>query len=108
MDRRFADLQRAIQGDAALRDRAHLVSISIDPAHDTADVIRAHAAARGADPRTWSYLTGSQPSIDRVTSRTITHNLRTAIVDMQGRLVKVYSGNDWTVDDVLADLRRAP
>ena len=121
MDRRFAELQRAIQADPALRARAHLVSISIDPAHDTGDVIRAHAAARGADPATWSYLTGSQPSIDRVTSRfgvsriddkdaagTITHNLRTAIVDTQGRLVKTYSGNDWTVDAILADLRRAP
>lgn len=120
MDRRFAELQRAIQADAALRDRAHLISISIDPSHDTGDVIQAHAKARGADAATWSYLTGSQPSIDRVTSRfgvstitdtdaakTITHNLRTAIVDARGRLVKVYSGSDWTVDAVLADLRRA-
>lgn len=120
MDRRFADLQHAIAADPALRDRAHLVSISFDPAHDTSDVIRAHARARGANPATWSYLTGSRPSIDRVTSRfgvstiddkdgapTITHNLRTAIVDPKGRLVKVYSGSEWTVDGVLADLRRA-
>ena len=121
MDRRFADIQRAIAGDAALRDRAHLVSISFDPARDTQDVIRAHARARGADPATWSYLTGTKAAIDAVTSRfgvstidekdtaqTITHNLRTAIVDTQGRLVKVYSGNEWTVDDILTDLRRAP
>ena len=120
MDRRFADLQRAIAADPALRDRAHLVSISFDPAHDTPEVIRRHAAARGADPKTWSYLTGSQAAIDRVTSRfgvstidekdtaqSITHNLRTAIVDPKGRLVKVYSGNEWTVDAVLDDLRRA-
>ena len=51
MDRRFADLQRAIAADPGLRDRAHLVSISFDPAHDTGDVIRAHARARGADPK---------------------------------------------------------
>ena len=37
--------------DPRLRDRAHLVSVSFDPAHDTADVIRAHAKARGADPQ---------------------------------------------------------
>jgi protein SCO1/2 len=120
MDRRFADLQRVIAADPALRDRAHLVSITFDPAHDTGAVIRAHAKARGADPRVWSYLTGSRPSIENVTSRfgvstipdkdnaqIITHNLRTAIVDAKGRLVKVYSGNEWTVDAVLADLRRA-
>ena len=120
MDRRFADIQRAIAGDPELRDRAHLVSISFDPAHDTQDVIRTHAKARGADSKTWSYLTGTRAAIDQVTSRfgvstidekdtaqSITHNLRTAIVDPQGRLVKVYSGNDWTVDAILADLRRA-
>ena len=118
MDRRFADVQRAIHADPALRDRAHLVSISFDPVHDTPEVIRKHAAGRGADPLTWSYLTGGKDAIDRITSRfgvstidekdtaqSITHNLRTAIVDPQGRLVKVYSGSEWTVDGILADLR---
>jgi cytochrome oxidase Cu insertion factor (SCO1/SenC/PrrC family) len=68
----------------------------------------------------WSYLTGNAAAIDRLTSRfgvstildadspaTITHNLRTAVIDAQGRLVKIYSGNDWTVDGLLADLREA-
>jgi cytochrome oxidase Cu insertion factor (SCO1/SenC/PrrC family) len=35
----------------------------------------------------------------------ITHNLRTAIVDAEGRLVKVHTGNAWTPADVLADLQ---
>lgn len=121
MDRRFADIQRAIVADPALAARAHLVSISFDPVHDTPEVIRAHARTRGADPRTWSYLTGTKAAIDHLTSRfgvstideqdtaqTITHNLRTAIVDRRGRLVKIYSGNEWTVDAILADLQRAP
>ena len=119
MDRRFADVQRALAADPALRDRAHLVSISFDPAHDTPEVIRGHARMRGAEAATWSYLTGAPAAIDRLTSRfgvstigekdtaqSITHNLRTAIVDPQGRLVKVYSGNEWTVEAILADLRR--
>jgi protein SCO1/2 len=120
MDRRFADVQRAIAADPGLRDRAHLVSVSFDPARDTVDTIRAHAVARGADPRTWSYLTGSQAAVDRFTSRfgvstineadgaqTITHNLRTAVVGPDGRLIKIYSGSEWTVEGLLADLRHA-
>ena len=119
MDRRFGELQRAIAGDARLRDRAHLVSVSVDPGYDTQAVIRAHAKARGADPRTWSYLTGSPAAIGHFMSRfgiwaatgddvlTITHNLRTAVVDRRGRLVKVHSGNEWTVAAMLADLREA-
>jgi cytochrome oxidase Cu insertion factor (SCO1/SenC/PrrC family) len=37
-------------------------------------------------------------------ARDITHNLRTAIVDGDGRIVKVYTGNDWSPNQVLADL----
>jgi protein SCO1 len=120
MDRRFADLQRAIAADRSLAGRAHLASISFDPSFDTPDVIAAHARARGADPHTWSYLTGNRDAIEHLTSRfgvsiiseadasqPITHNLRTAIVDPRGRLVKVYSGNEWTVDALLRDLREA-
>jgi protein SCO1 len=120
MDRRFGELQRAIAADARLRDRVHLVSVTFDPAHDTPAVIQAHATARGADPQTWSYLTGPAAAIERFTSRfgvsavagtdaaqTITHNLRTAVIDRQGRLMTIHSGNEWTVDELLADLRKA-
>jgi protein SCO1 len=120
MDHRFQELQRAILADAALRERVHLVTVSFDPQHDTPDVIRRHAADRGADPQTWSYTTGTPAAIDHLTSRfgvslideddggaTIGHNLRTAVVDRKGRLVKIYSGNDWSAETLLADLRDA-
>jgi len=37
--------------------------------------------------------------------KNITHNLRTAIVDAKGTLVKSYTGNEWTPEQVLADLK---
>ena len=118
MDRNFETLQKAIKGDALLRARAHLVTISFDPAYDTTAVIRRHAEAAGADPAVWSYLTGTPAAIETMTSRfgvsaipdkespgTITHNLRTAIVDTDGRLVTIYTGNEWTPEALLNDLR---
>jgi protein SCO1/2 len=118
MDRHFAELQRRVAGDATLRERVHLASISFDPRHDTPQTIAAHARERGADPRIWSYLTGDAAAIDHLTSRfgvsaieehdapeSITHNLRTAVIDPRGRLVKIYTGNEWTVDGLLDDLR---
>ncbi|MGH9409586.1 MAG: SCO family protein [Vicinamibacterales bacterium] len=118
MDSHFQELQHAIKADAALKGRVHLVSISFDPAHDTPEVIKAHAAMRGADPSVWTYATGTPAAIAHLTSRfgvsakqvageLITHNLRTAIVGRDGRLVTIYSGNDWTVAAVLGDLRKA-
>jgi protein SCO1/2 len=118
MDRHFGELQRAVLADAALRDRVHLVSVTFDPVHDTPSAITAHAAERGADPRIWSYLTGTPATIEHLTSRfgvsaieehdapaSITHNLRTAIVDPKGRLVTIYNGNEWTVEGLLHDIR---
>src|SRR5205085_10273657 len=117
MDRRFASMQQPLRDDASLED-VRLVTVSFDPATDTPPVLKAHARQLNADPARWTFLTGDRDEIDRFASRfgvqvsralndprDITHNLRTAVVDADGRLVKVYTGNDWTADQVLADLR---
>jgi protein SCO1/2 len=117
MDRHFATLQRAIAAHAALRGRVQLLSVSFDPEHDTPPVLKAHARALRADPAVWTFATATPKTMDEVAgefgvfvSRTagadgpITHSLRTAIVDPDGRLVKIYDGNAWTPDQVLADL----
>jgi protein SCO1 len=117
MDQHFAAIQKKMKDDPALRGRVHLVSISFDPINDTPPVLKAHAKKLGADPGTWTFLTGDRDEIDKFAmrfgvsvarattdQRDITHNLRTAIVDAGGKLVKVYVGNEWTPDQALADL----
>jgi hypothetical protein len=37
----------------------------------------------------------------------IIHNLRTAVIDRHGRLVKVLHGSDWTPDQLLKEIRAA-
>jgi protein SCO1/2 len=121
MDRHFAALQKQLKTDpslAGLHGRVHLVSVSFDPATDTPAVLKTHAATVGADPRMWTFLTGDRDDIDRFGSRfgvqvaramadqrDITHNLRTAVIDAHGNLVKIYAGNEWTPDQVLSDLK---
>jgi len=119
MDRKFAAVQRAIAADAALKDTVHLVSVSFDPAYDTPSVLKAHATALGADPQLWSFATAPAPVIQGFASRfgvsvvdeggnaPITHNLRTAVIDRQGRLVTTYSGSDWLPETLVKDLRDA-
>src|SRR5262245_60045461 len=117
MDRHFAAMQQPLQDDPALR-RVRLVTVSFDPAGDTPPVLKRHARELKADPARWTFLTGDRDEIDRFASRfgvsiaramndprDITHNLRTAIVGADGRLVKVYIGNDWSPEQVLADLK---
>lgn len=42
------------------------VSISVDPAHDTPEVLKAHAERLGADALRWSFLTGDADAISRI------------------------------------------
>ena len=119
MDQNFATIQRAVAEDSLLRGRVRLVSISIDPAHDTPAVLAAHAKKRSADENVWTFLTGDVPTLQRFAGRfgvgiirpegasDITHNLRTTLIDPAGRVLKIYPGGDWTPGTVLADLRAA-
>jgi protein SCO1/2 len=117
MDRHFASIQQVIKSDPALK-KVHLVSVSFDPITDTPPILKKHARELSADLSRWSFFTGDRDEIDRFSARfgvsvsralddplNITHNLRTAIVDANGKLVRVYTGNEWTPAQVLADLR---
>ena len=117
MDRHFATLQKTLKEDPAL-DNVHLVTVSFDPARDTPPVLKAHAKELGADLKRWTFLTGDRDVVDQFAARfgvsvaramndprDITHNLRTAIVGADGTLMKVYTGNEWTPDQLIADLK---
>jgi protein SCO1 len=117
MDRHFASLQKTMKDDAALKD-VHLVTVSFDPTTDTPAVLKAHAKTLNADLKHWTFLTGDRDAVDQFAARfgvsvsralndprDIGHNLRTVIIGADGTLVKTYTGNDWSPEQVLADLR---
>jgi protein SCO1/2 len=118
MDRHFAAIQTELESDPALRS-VRLASVSFDPETDTPAVLKSHAARLGADPARWSFLTGDRDEIDQFATRfgvsvvrelndqgDITHTLRTAVVDGDGHLFKVYTGNAWTPEQVITDLKQ--
>lgn len=120
MDRNFKAVKEEALRDPALRDRIHLLSISFDPEFDRPKVLKGHADRAGADGAVWSFVTGDRDDIDRFASRfgvsviregqsavDIVHNLRTAVIDPDGRLVRILGGNDWKPADLLRELRTA-
>ena len=81
-------------------------------------MLRAHAKEVDADLKTWTFLTGDEKAVDAFASkfgvyvvrnpndqRDITHNLRTAVIGPDGAIKKIYTGNEWTPDEILADLK---
>jgi cytochrome oxidase Cu insertion factor (SCO1/SenC/PrrC family) len=53
----------ALQQAFAAEDDVRLVSISVDPEHDTPDVLTRYAAGLGAHPQRWLFLTGDKAHI---------------------------------------------
>lgn len=120
MDQNFAAVQKTIKSTPDLAD-VRLVSVSFDPEYDTPAELRKHAQALGADPAVWKFVTATPEEMDKLTGRfgvhverddqksiNITHNLRTAVISPDGRVVKVHSGTDWTPAQLVADLKAAP
>jgi protein SCO1/2 len=117
MDRHFFTIQDKLKAEHN-ELKVALLSVSFDPVTDTPAVLKKHAQKLGADPKIWTFLTGDRDDIDQWASRfgvsvsramndarDITHNLRTAIIDRQGNLVQTYTGNEWSPEQALADVR---
>src|SRR5262245_47384877 len=118
IDRRFGEVQSLAARDPSLKDKIKLLSISFDPAFDRAEVLRAHAKKAGADPAVWRFATAGEAAVDRLAAEfginvireadgTITHNLRTAVIDPSGHVVSIVDNNSWTADELLLALRNA-
>ena len=120
MDRNFAEVQQIVAETPELAD-VRLVSVTLDPEFDTPAVLKKHAEALKADPVRWHFVTGQKDEVLAFAKRfgvtaeppseaggMMVHNLRTAIIDAQGRLVKTYSGTSWTPAELVADLKAAP
>jgi protein SCO1/2 len=121
MSKNFAQILEQTQGDPKLSNSTHLLSISIDPEYDKPAVLRAYGVACAGNPHPfehWEFASGTPEQVRKVAeffglrywteSGQIVHALVTALIGPDGKVVKIYRGNDWQPADVLADLRALP
>lgn len=99
-----------------------LLSLSFDPDFDSPAVLTRYAkSARGANPDRWLFgvlgtntLATLAPQVDLMLNReggSISHNLRTVVLDPKGRIHRQFDGNDWTPEqlaDALAEAATQP
>ena len=118
MDRRFAEVQKIAASDPALAGKVRLLSVSFDPKFDRAEILKAHAKKLGADPAVWRFATADEELVDRFAAEfgvnvirekdgTITHNLRTAVIDPTGHVRSIVDNNAWTADELVRSLKDA-
>jgi protein SCO1/2 len=108
ISRNFQALQERLS--KAVPGMYRLLSISTDPKFDSPEVLKNYAALYHADEKYWTFATGSEEQINSVATLfglvhepeggMISHNLRTALIGADGRLVHVWKSNVWTPYEV--------
>jgi protein SCO1/2 len=118
MSTNFAQVNGALQSDPDLKKKAHLLSVTLDPEYDRPEVLRSYGAAyAGGKFDDWDFATGDPADVRRFAeffglmyqrdNGQLIHSLRTAVVTPDGKLYKIYRGNEWKPEDVLRDLKDA-
>lgn len=124
MSNNFAAVDKQLQGDATTYDKTHLLTISFDPDYDTPKVMRSYGAGhtgRYSDEtfQHWEFLTGSKDEVKGIAQffglryfhdtesadEQVIHSLRTAVIGPDGKLFKLYRGNEWKPPEIAADLK---
>jgi len=119
--RNFAALEKQMATNPALYGTTHLLCVSFDPDHDTPERLRAYGVTYiGSDARGvfshWDFAVPEKPVLAEMakffdlgmtneTDSTITHTLSTTLIGPDGKVVRFYPGNEWTAEQVLADVK---
>ena len=118
----FAVIDRQLAADPVLYAKTHLLCVSFDPDHDTPARLRAYGAEYiGSDAKNafthWDFGVPTKPEllemakyfdvgITQGPDNTITHTLSTTLIGPQGKVAQFYPGNEWTPEQVVADVKK--
>jgi protein SCO1/2 len=121
MSTNFSDLTNQIR-DTDLKDKIRLLSISFDPARDTPEKLKQYGVGylgKDAPPdfTIWQLAVGSDKEvrevadffglryeIDQNDKTQFSHSLRTAVIAPDGKVTKIFPGNEWTPNDLLREM----
>ena len=99
----------------ALGADVKIVSITIDPEHDTPAELAKYAKSHDADDKDWMFLTGPPAKIDQVlalfklrrlreSDGTITHSIEAFLLGPDGHQLRQYNALDVSPDAVVSDV----
>lgn len=117
MSKNFSDTQRKLLALTNGPTNWHLLSVSFDPEFDSPEALKSYARPYNCDPQHWDFVTSDLVEITALADQvgenfwhegpSITHNLRTVVVDAQGRIQKIIPENKWTSDELVAEIVKA-
>jgi protein SCO1/2 len=118
---KFAQVNMALNSDPTVTDW-QLLSISFDYWNDTPAILKAYRDAynktESDDMGRWRMLRGASPEVVEGIGRSVglkfgeqkgtyEHNLRTVVLNKDGRVTQIFTDEIWTTDDLLGAIRQA-
>ena len=122
MNENFRAVQKLLQNTPGATERAEFLSISFDPEHDTAAVLKHYASLYkksepGEKPFDWQFAAPSVKDLSelaqffglvyRPEQAQIVHSLSTTVIGPDGKVEKWYSDNEWTPADAAQAMAEA-
>ena len=106
MNKNFSEARTLLLADTNAPANWQLLSISFDPNFDKPEILSGYGKFyRGDDTNRWLFAVASAgtlaalaPKVDLMFWRdngSITHNLRTVVLDPNGKIFRQFDGNDW-------------
>lgn len=121
MSSNFDEIYKQLASNPSLAN-ADLLSISFDPEHDTPKVLRDYAfsVSHSTTPalfKRWEFAVPKANDLPKIAAffaltvqpegGLITHNLSTAVIGPDGKIINWYHGGDWQVSDLIKDATTA-
>jgi protein SCO1 len=117
----FASIQRELLKNPELYKKTHLVSISLDPAYDTAPVLRKYGLGylknNPAGFEHWDFVSTKPKDLQSLAGafgltyfkqqNLLTHGMRTVLVKPSGTVASIWDGSEWRQPELLAAMRQA-
>jgi len=121
MSNNFSAVLKELQKNPAVFAKAQLLSISIDPNYDTPIVLQSYGKryVGDVDPgfHHWQFASGSPEEVRKAADffglsynekqGQVVHTLQTVVIGADGKIAKVYTGNQWKPDEVAAEYEAA-
>ncbi len=124
MSNNFAAIDQELQKQPDIYAKTHLLTISFDPEYDSPKVLRSYGAShtgRYTDEtfQHWEFAGGSADEVKGIAQYfglryfhdtesgqdQVIHSLRTAVIGPDGKLFKLYRGNEWKPAEIAGDLQ---
>ena len=119
MMRNFSSVEKLLKTDPDVANKFKLLTVSFDSDYDTPEIMKAYGEQFGKSSKNWSLLTSPETKDIRSLGESVglmfgkndsaiyTHNLRTVVIDAQGRIAKIFTDESWKPEELVAAIKLA-